>query len=247
MEKTKLLSGNLLKILGCVFMLIDHLGAIIFPEVLFLRIIGRLAYPIFAFALSEGCFHTRSRLKHFLLIFIMAILIQVVYVLAMKDYSLSIFLVFSISIILIYLYDYIQKTTSDILESEENSPKRYLLWILLIFIFLVIIAATIIFDITTPYLKASYGFQGVLIPVIVYITMKLTNRSLPVSLLVMGIALSASALMRMEYLNFFGLIAVLLLFLYNGERGKYNLKYFFYIFYPVHLAIIYLIFLLINK
>ena len=247
MEKTKLLSGNLLKILGCVFMLIDHLGAIIFPEVLFLRIIGRLAYPIFAFALSEGCFHTRSRLKHFLLIFIMAILIQVVYVLAMKDYSLSIFMVFSISIILIYLYDYIQKTTSDILESEENSPKRYLIWILLIFIFLLIIVATIIFDITTPYLKASYGFQGVLIPVIVYITMKLTNRSLPISLLVMGIALLASALMRMEYLNFFGLIAVLLLFLYNGERGKYNLKYFFYIFYPVHLIIIYLIFLLINK
>ena len=228
-------------------MLIDHLGAIIFPDILALRIIGRLAYPIFAFTLSEGCFHTHNRLKHFLLIFIMAIIIQIVYIFAIKDYSLSIFMVFSISIILIYIYDYIHKTTSDILENDDNSPKRYLLWILLILLFLIIIAATIIFDITTPYLKASYGFQGVLIPVIVYIAMKLSNRSLPISLLVMALALGVSALMRIEYLNFFGLIAVLLLFLYNGERGKYNLKYFFYIFYPAHLVIIYLIFLLINK
>ena len=247
MEKTKLLSGNILKILGCIFMLIDHLGAILFPDLFILRAIGRLAYPIFAFMISEGCFYTRNRLKHFLLIFIMAIFIQVVYYFALKDYSLSIFMAFSISIILIYLYDYIHKATSQILESEDKSTKSFILWILAVISFILVIAFTIIIDALTPYLKASYGFQGVLIPVVVYIVMKLTNRSLLISLLVMSVALMISALMRVEYYNLFGLLSVLLLFLYNGKRGKYNLKYFFYIFYPAHLAIIYLIYLLINN
>lgn len=246
MEKTKLLSGNILKLLGCVFMLIDHLGAIIFPEIIALRIIGRLAYPIFAFTLSEGCFHTRNRLKHFLLIFVMAIIIQIVYYFAIDDYSLSIFMVFSISIILIYLYDYIHKLTSSILENEEKDTRSFLLWILMIILFLGITTGTIIFDALTPYLKASYGFQGVLIPVIVYITMKLSNRNLVITLVVMAIALSLSAIMRVEYHNFFSLISILLLLLYNNKRGKYNLKYFFYLFYPLHLVIIYLIYLIIK-
>jgi hypothetical protein len=38
--------------------------------------------------------------------------------------------------------------------------------------------------------------------------------------------------------EWYSLIAVPILLLYNGERGKYNLKYFFYIFYPAHLVIL---------
>ena len=157
MEKTKLLSGNILKIIGCIFMLIDHLGAILFPDLFILRIIGRLAYPIFAFMLAEGCYYTKNRLKHFLLIFIMAIIIQVVYYIAIKDYSLSIFMVFSISIILIYLYDYIHKTTSEILESEDKNTNRFILWILAVVSFISIMAFTIIFDVLTPYSPSTDG------------------------------------------------------------------------------------------
>ena len=42
-------------------------------------------------------------------------------------------------------------------------------------------------------------------------------------------------------------IALLLLALYNGTRGRYKLKYLFYIFYPVHLALIYLAALLLQS
>ena len=54
------LNGNALKIIGAVSMFIDHVGVLFFPRVLFLRIIGRLAFPIFAYLIAEGCRHTNN-------------------------------------------------------------------------------------------------------------------------------------------------------------------------------------------
>ena len=41
------LSGNMLKIIAAISMLIDHIGYMFFPDVIIFRIIGRLAFPIF--------------------------------------------------------------------------------------------------------------------------------------------------------------------------------------------------------
>ena len=123
MNKIKILNINTLKIIGVISMLFDHIGVFLFPNIFLFRLIGRIAYPIFAFALVEGCFYTKNRLKHFLVIFIMAILIQVAYLIAMKDYSLSIFMIFSFSIILIYLFDFIYDKTIEIY-NEENENKN---------------------------------------------------------------------------------------------------------------------------
>ena len=62
----EILSGNALKILGALSMLADHVGLMFFPEVTALRIVGRLAYPIFAYMIAEGCAHTRNRRRYFL-------------------------------------------------------------------------------------------------------------------------------------------------------------------------------------
>ena len=48
----------------------------------------------------------------------------------------------------------------------------------------------------------------------------------------------------LEPRQWFSLLAIPLLMLYNGQRGKWKLKYLFYIFYPAHLGILYLISLL---
>ncbi len=60
-------------------MLADHAAIILFPDMLFLRYIGRLALPIFAFMVAEGVLHTRSKGKYFLRVFILAVLCQAGY------------------------------------------------------------------------------------------------------------------------------------------------------------------------
>ena len=68
------LSGSTLKLFACVCMLIDHIGHHLLPSYDLLRVIGRIAFPIFAFLIAEGCRYTRSRLRYFLTIFISGLL-----------------------------------------------------------------------------------------------------------------------------------------------------------------------------
>lgn len=56
------LSGNALRIIAALSMLIDHIGVILFPNVTILRIIGRIAFPIDAFMIAEGCANTKNKL-----------------------------------------------------------------------------------------------------------------------------------------------------------------------------------------
>ena len=66
-----LLSGNGLKLVAALTMLIDHVGMLLFPQVLLLRIIGRLAFPIYAFMIAEGCRYTKNKLRYFLMVFLL--------------------------------------------------------------------------------------------------------------------------------------------------------------------------------
>ena len=67
-KTTGFLSGNVLKLLAAAFMLIDHVGVIFFPQNVTFRLIGRLAMPIFAFMVAEGCRYTHSKLRYLLIL-----------------------------------------------------------------------------------------------------------------------------------------------------------------------------------
>ena len=105
--KFGIFSNNVLKIIACVTMLIDHIGAILFPTVYALRFIGRISLPIFIFLLAEGCYYTKNKIRHLLVIGSFAVVMQVVLYLATKIIFFSIFIHFTIAIILCYIIDII--------------------------------------------------------------------------------------------------------------------------------------------
>ena len=78
--------GSILKIIAAVTMLIDHAGLILFPEQHWMRIVGRIAFPLFAYCIAEGYRYTRHRLRYFLQIFLLGIGCQIVYYIAERDW-----------------------------------------------------------------------------------------------------------------------------------------------------------------
>lgn len=71
----KCLSIEMLKLLACITMLLDHIGATVYPSMA-LRIIGRVAFPIYCFALCQGFYHTRSKAKYLLRLGICAVVTE---------------------------------------------------------------------------------------------------------------------------------------------------------------------------
>ncbi len=63
--RTQLFSRRSLKLLAAVSMIVDHIGAVFFPQTLWLRWIGRLAFPLYAFFLAEGMKYTKNRENYF--------------------------------------------------------------------------------------------------------------------------------------------------------------------------------------
>lgn len=96
------MTGNQLKILALITMTIDHIGVVLLPQYLILRIIGRLTYPIFAYMIAEGCFYTHSKKRYLGGIFALGFVCQIGFFLAMGSLEQSILTSFVLAIITIY-------------------------------------------------------------------------------------------------------------------------------------------------
>lgn len=233
-EKRRGLSSNALKIIAAVSMLIDHIGVILLPHVAILRILGRLAFPIFAFMIAEGCAKTKNRLRYFLSVFLLGAACQVVYCLYDDQLYLGILITFSISILLIYALQALKKTLF-------GGDKRLGRQIVAVLIFLLLLAGVYVLNL---HLTIDYGFWGCLLPVFASVFRAPSVNAptffekidrLSVHVILFGIGLVILACVR-GGVQPYALCAVPLLALYSGKRGARSMKWFFYIFYPVHLA-----------
>lgn len=83
MGKNRLdLSALDLKLLAMAAMLVDHMGYLLFPTAMWMRYVGRLAFPIFAFQIAEGWYRTHDREKYTLRLLICAVVSEVPFDLA---------------------------------------------------------------------------------------------------------------------------------------------------------------------
>ena len=244
-DKYKILSGNTLKILAAVFMLCDHVGLMFFPGIIAFRIIGRLAFPIFAFMISEGARYTKNKLKYFLTIFVLAAICQVVYYFFDNgSLYMCILVTFSLSILLIYALNVAKWALLD-----KNSPKnKDALFMVVAFVMLVCGVFLL-----TRVLTIDYGFAGIMTPVFASLfdfrgidapeRLKKLD-CIPVRVISMAVGLALLAIQSVP-VQYFALIAIPLLLMYSEKRGKLKMKYFFYLFYPLHLVALEAIYILI--
>ncbi len=229
------LSAFELKILACVFMLVDHIGVMLLPQISALRYIGRLAFPLFAYFIAEGCRYTKNKLRRFLSVFVLGVICEIVYVVFSKAYYGNILLTFSVSILLIYLMDEVKKAFA-------VNKVRATLMSLLLLLFLVVIYFY------CEFVGLDYGFFGVLTPVLALLfddidkfSVKLYSRMdrklVSLSMFSLGLLL-ISLFEDLKSYQILSLLSLPLLILYNGKRGRYKFKYGFYLFYPLHLVIL---------
>lgn len=213
------LTGNQLKLLALITMTIDHVGAYLFPDILWLRIIGRLAFPIYAFMIAEGCRHTRNMFRYLGSVAAMAALCQAGLYLYNGSLHMYILVTFSLSILLILLLEQAQKSAFfGILAVTALGGVYYITQIL---------PGQLPSD-----FRIDYDMLGVMLPVMIWV-----GRNKWQSL---GMCAFGLILMGMENsIQMYAVLALIPLAMYNGQRGKHNMKGFFYWYYPVHLVAIY--------
>ena len=244
MKRIKFLSGNMLKVIAAITMTIDHIGVIFFPFNNLLRIIGRIAFPIFAFMIAEGCKYTKNRFRYFSIITLFGIIFQAVFYFVTKIEYYNIFLTFSLSIIMIYALQGFQKKIYDYKYSVLSC----------LFSGLIFVGTIIITYWLNQKFAIDYGFYGSLAPVLASLFV-VRSKEVPkaisildcnfIHVLMLGVGLYLEYV-SYGWLQIYSLLALPLLLLYSGKRGKKNMKNFFYLFYPIHLVVLYGLYFIIS-
>jgi len=210
----------IIKMIALTSMIIDHYGAIFQSGTDMYRIIGRLAFPIYCFLLVEGYIHTKDVKKYAKRLFIFALISEVPFDLAFYNklgfVHQNIFFTLFIGLAAIYFID--NK------EGKYNFNKN------------LIIAAAGILSII---LSVDYNIIGIIYILAFYFTRNYQkSKRISIVALAMFLAnLSSSVLQQ------FSLLALPIIYFYNGELGPKNkvMQMLFYAAYPLHLLIFYII------
>lgn len=193
-------------------MIIDHIGAIFFPEQYVFRKIGRIAFPIFAFLVTDSLIYTRNKVKYLQRLFVFGLISEIPFDLAFGNpiFELSLnnvmftLLLGAICILIVMKHGY-----------SINS-------------FLCIFACMYVAD----FLSVDGGSINVLIVLLLYVFRYHYRYLFAIFAILYGFLLGN--------IYVYALIAIVLIYLYDGTKGC-NIKWFSYYIYPLHLTLLYII------
>ena len=241
MKTDKILTGNSLKTIALLSMLIDHIGClIIYPLYIdacwvdgvhmlgntvpdkakhiyliymFLRTIGRLAFPIYAFMLVEGFLHAKDLKKYCGRLLVFAVISEVPYDIAnshtlFNPTSQNVLWTFVIAIIMLWCLQ------------KDNIRRKTGKTIL-------IISIAMVFSVLSV-----GGIGGILLIASMYL-FKNNKKKYLIACIVSTVILA----FQFMWIQLFSLLAIFLLEQYNGARGR-GCKWIFYVFYPAHFLIL---------
>ncbi len=244
LEKKLHISGDTLKIMAALSMLIDHIAAALLRAALnggmftgekygillnlyyAMREIGRAAFPIFAFLLVEGFFHTRSRKNYLFRLGVFFFLSELPFDLAFYGgvywQKQNVYLTLFLGFFIICIWEKAKMEGSGVTLRKGCCA-------------IAIMACCI----AAGMLHGDYGIYGVLLIMVFY-----EGRSKE-----MGTEKSVAGFIRLftctlGYLLFmwepWSIIGFVLICFYDGTRNQKGIvwKYFFYTFYPVHLLVL---------
>ena len=222
-KKYQVLDGTTLKIIAMISMVFDHVGDMFFPGVMWPRMIGRLAMPIFSFCIAEGFAHTHDRKKYLCRMGVFALISEIPFDLAFEGKigfsHQNIMLTFFLSIAALMLYDGIRGERD--MQAKQIPIRKTVC----------AVACVVGMAALSLLLRADYTVFAVMAVFLFYIL----RRKHP--LIRSGAGVGFLALTRtMGYYSTTGL-SFIPLALYNGKKGK-GLKWLFYGFYPGHLLLL---------
>lgn len=222
--KNRGISQEGLKLIACVSMLADHVGAVFFPGSI-LRFAGRLAFPIYCFLLTEGACHTRNPKRYALRLLVGILLSELPYDTLFYGGWYWGKQSVMVSLMLGFLYCMTALRIS-------GTMQRVIL--LLPFVFL------------AEVLYVDYGGWGIVLMGMFLLTRDQPNRKWIQTVMVFLICwMMSRARMPIGALLLpvqpFGVLAMIPIAAYGGQKMTKNvwIQRLFYLFYPLHLAVLY--------
>lgn len=229
-----------LKIIALITMFCDHFGDALVGHFSFWNLIGRIAFPIFAFQISEGYVHTKNLKKYFMRLFAFALISQIPFHLFLQKFlptatsSLNIFFTLLLGLGSITIYDYFSKV--------ENREFGFQIFGFEVKKIVGIISVLLIAYIANL-LHTDYGFWGVVVIFNFYL-FKNDKLAMIISYICLWVIrygiliLKNGFYMQYIYLAICTILPIIFISLYNGKQG-YKIRYLLYLFYPMHLLLLY--------
>ena len=198
----------------CAYYLMEH-DTLLYEG---MRCFGRIAFPVFAFLVAEGFRYTRNRMRYFLQLLFFAVISEVPwYLLNGADGTHNVMFTLALGVVALAAFEKLKKDGT----------------LCCCVILLIAFIAT--------WSEVDYEWRGILVIVVFYLFGVSDKISFPFSKMMQLLC----AFPLMTYYGAWGaLLVCFILFLYNGVRGFINgsvAKYGFYVFYPLHLFIIFAI------